>query len=162
MQGGFTTKDMIVVGGLVVLGGLLYFGVRKIAGALPSGSQVAGALNYVNPASPNNIINRGVNTVVETVTGRPGETLGTWIYDLFHPEEAAGSPDPYVAGGGEHLRIASGLGTPAEREAFRAGIDYIGESADAIDEEDRAQGYYMGQSSGAAYLDYSHLNPRRR
>lgn len=35
----------------------------------------------INPASDKNIINRGVNTVIQNLTGEPEATLGTKIFD---------------------------------------------------------------------------------
>lgn len=52
----------------------------------------------INPVDPNNLANRGVTAVVSNVTGRD-ETLGGWIYDLFHPAVAdslATNPKPPV------------------------------------------------------------------
>lgn len=53
----------------------------------------------INPVDPNNLANRGVNAVVSDVTGRD-ETLGGWIYDLFHPAVAdalKSNPQPPIA-----------------------------------------------------------------
>jgi hypothetical protein len=38
----------------------------------------------INPISETNIFNRGVNSVVQTLTGKENQTLGGWIYDVTH------------------------------------------------------------------------------
>ncbi len=42
----------------------------------------AGALN---PASPNNVVNSGVNAAGASVTGDEYFTLGGWLFDQTHP-----------------------------------------------------------------------------
>lgn len=41
----------------------------------------------INPASPDNIINRGVLSIGQAITGDPNWSLGGAVYDYFHPEE---------------------------------------------------------------------------
>lgn len=43
-------------------------------------------VDAVNPASQTNIVNRGVNSIVQTLTGDENQTLGGWIYDITHEE----------------------------------------------------------------------------
>ena len=70
---------MIVAGGvaLVVIG----FAYMKSA----AGDALAAAAPLVNPTDPNNIVNQGVTGVVQAVSGDPNASLGTKLYDLFHP-----------------------------------------------------------------------------
>ena len=44
----------------------------------------------VNPVNPDNVFYEGVNAVGEAVTGseKGGWSLGSWIYDVTHPNEA--------------------------------------------------------------------------
>ena len=47
--------------------------------------KIADALDKVNPASENNVVNTTVNSGISAVTGRD-ETLGGWLYDLTHAD----------------------------------------------------------------------------
>jgi hypothetical protein len=40
--------------------------------------------NAINPVNQDNIFNRGVNSVVQNLTGDDNQTLGGWIYDITH------------------------------------------------------------------------------
>lgn len=73
------TKMAIGVGaGVVVLGLLAGRQARDSAGSV---------VDAVNPINPDNVFYRGANSVLQIFTGDQG-TLGTKIYDWFHPEES--------------------------------------------------------------------------
>lgn len=42
----------------------------------------------VNPASDKNIVYQGVNGIGASVSGDKDWSLGTWLYDITHPNEA--------------------------------------------------------------------------
>ena len=67
---------LLATAGVAVL--WLKFGDRITSGA-------KAALDKVNPASENNVVNTTVNSGVSAVTGRD-ETLGGWLYDLTHAD----------------------------------------------------------------------------
>lgn len=93
--------------GAAVLGGLWWAARRAsdAAGQLWPDvgnllDRAGSALNTVNPASDQNLVNRGVNAAVTAATGRD-ENLGGWLYELTHPGTMAavnqaihGSPPP--------------------------------------------------------------------
>ncbi len=54
------------------------------------GRSVAGATEKVNPASKENLVYRGVNAVGDVFDNGSTDdsfSVGTWIYDVFHPNE---------------------------------------------------------------------------
>lgn len=64
--------------------GIGYFIFKKTVGAaedLPEGS--------LTPTSQNNLASRGVNAVLKIAADDEHATLGTWIYEKLHPNEAA-------------------------------------------------------------------------
>lgn len=65
--------------------GLLWYASRKV------GQGAAVVADAINPASSNNIVNRGVTAAVSAATGRE-ETLGGWFYDLTHADPMATPP----------------------------------------------------------------------
>lgn len=78
-------RDVILFGagaGVVALIAL-YFAGR---GAVKIAGDVAGALN---PVSDQNIFYRATNAVGGAVAGDESFSLGSWIYDLTHPEPPA-------------------------------------------------------------------------
>lgn len=58
--------------------------------ALSTGAAV---VDSVNPASDNNLVYSGVNSVGKVISGDKDFTLGGWIYDFTHPNQAA----PFVS-----------------------------------------------------------------
>lgn len=74
-----------VKAGLLIAGAAaaVYFGYKAYQA---SKSLVTETLN---PASDKNIVNQGVTSVVQSVTGDPNATLGNKIYDWLHPGESA-------------------------------------------------------------------------
>lgn len=86
------TVKLAIAGALGVLGFVL---VRKIAGA--ASDTVKTAAVFVNPADPQNLVNRAVTAVGDAVVSEDGNgrnadgswTFGGWWYDLTHPTEVA-------------------------------------------------------------------------
>lgn len=63
-------KLLIVgVGAAAVLAALGYFGAKAVGAAIPA--------NALNPLSPDNVVNRAANSIFQTLTGNPVDTLGT-------------------------------------------------------------------------------------
>jgi hypothetical protein len=96
--------------GAAALGGLAYVAWRIKAAADDAGSAVSDAVDQaaevakhtatvvveaVNPADPQNIVNRGATAVAAAVTGKPNDgtwSLGTWLYDATHPDPLRATP----------------------------------------------------------------------
>lgn len=51
----------------------------------------------LNPASQENVVNRGVSSALQWATGDDNFTLGGWIYDITHPEPAKPEAHPQSA-----------------------------------------------------------------
>ncbi len=70
------------------VGAVAAVGVVGAVGVWYTKRQAAKALEVVgdalNPVSQTNIFNRGVNAVVQNLTGDKNQTLGGWIYDITH------------------------------------------------------------------------------
>jgi len=70
------------------VGAVLAIGVIGGVGIWYAKNQAAKAVGAVgdalNPISQTNIFNRGVNSVVQSLTGDKNQTLGGWIYDVTH------------------------------------------------------------------------------
>lgn len=78
--------------GVAVLG-IGYFAFIKVKKT--AGAAAAAAVDAVNPASSNNLVNRGVTAVGSAISGDSGWTLGGWIYDITHDDPMkATSPTP--------------------------------------------------------------------
>lgn len=68
----------------IVIAQRIISGATSIGGAVATGARAVGnVLNQVNPVNPENIINRAANSAWETITGRPGQTIGLSIQELF-------------------------------------------------------------------------------
>ena len=82
--------------GAVVLGGVWY-AYRQTRASLDNLSQsassaaawVGDAAQFFNPASDQNVIYGGVNTLGAKVTGDTSFSLGSWIYDLVNDDPLA-------------------------------------------------------------------------
>ena len=83
--------------GAVALGAVVY-AVFKIKGAGTEAAKAVGTA--VNPADPQNIVNRGVTAIGTAVTGDSGWTLGGWIYDITHADPMQTTPAPIPDGFG--------------------------------------------------------------
>ena len=80
---------LVITVGLGVAVGL-YFLAKKTGNIAAQGfGYVANTVSdigaAINPVSADNIFNRAANSVWETVTGTPGQTIGGSIYDTFNP-----------------------------------------------------------------------------
>jgi hypothetical protein len=78
-----TTNHALGAVAVCVAGFLIYKGYKK------AGETAAAVVEKVNPASPNNFINQGVESLGRKISGDSGWTLGGWIYDKLHPAESA-------------------------------------------------------------------------
>lgn len=76
---------------------------------------IAGAVDKVNPASPNNFVNQGVESLGAAITGNDDFTLGGWAFDVTHNDN--GEYDPLGAG----LELASLM--PGWGSGFSAVVD---------------------------------------
>jgi hypothetical protein len=72
---------------VILVGGVAYWFLSKKLGE--AASAVSDAAQYVNPASDKNIIYSGVNDVGSAISGDADFSLGSWFYDITHPN------DPY-------------------------------------------------------------------
>lgn len=95
------TRAAVWIGGaavvLFVLPKVLPWVARQVAGGVGDLGQAAGqvvgsAAAAVNPTSTDNVIYRTVNGVGQGITGRDSFSLGSWLYDMTHPED----PGPVV------------------------------------------------------------------
>lgn len=50
---------------------------------------VDATVTAVNPASSDNLVNRGVTSIGSTLTGDNGFTVGGWLYDITHSNPLA-------------------------------------------------------------------------
>ena len=75
-------KAVAILAGLI---GVVFLG-WKIYGKVKAVAETAEKVvtESLNPTSDKNIANRGVNYIVQTLTGEPGQTLGSKIYDWTH------------------------------------------------------------------------------
>lgn len=69
-----------------LFGWRVYQTAKGAATALPDAIQ--GAAQAVNPANPDNVVNRAANAALQAATGTP-DTVGTWIYNATHTDEWA-------------------------------------------------------------------------
>lgn len=85
--------------GLAYLAALaaLAYGVYRLAKAGPdvakkTGDAVTAALDAINPANPNNLVNQGANRLFRDVTGNQVDTIGTaargFYESIFRPSTA--------------------------------------------------------------------------
>lgn len=72
-------KTIVLLGGVALAGFLAYQIYTK-------GKTVV--TETLNPASDKNVVNQGVNSAVQAVTGDENATLGTKIYDWLNPNES--------------------------------------------------------------------------
>lgn len=78
--------DGIMLVGLLVGVPLIAFIGWKIYGARDA---IASAVDKVNPASGNNFINQGVESIGQALTGDDSWTLGGWAFDSSHNEDGS-------------------------------------------------------------------------
>lgn len=82
---------------LVFVGGgfvLLYIIEKQVAAGVSAAASATG--NFVatklNPASDQNVIYTGVNSLIGDVTGNPNFNLGGALYNWTHPVASTGTP----------------------------------------------------------------------
>lgn len=83
MKLGLTGTGVLAVAGIGALA-LAWFKRDAIAASVGSAAQA------INPASDQNLAYRGVNAVGAAVTGSESFSLGSWLYEVFNPNQ----PDP--------------------------------------------------------------------
>lgn len=84
--------------GVVAAFFVVRFAVQKGQQAAAAvGGTVAAAVDAINPANNDNIIARGVNSVVQTVSGSP--SLGSLLFDIFGPAEPDLTAPTPISGG---------------------------------------------------------------
>ena len=68
--------------GLIVVGalGAWYLTRKASAAAVAAGSAI-------NPVNPDNIFYGGVNEIGGAIAGEKSWSLGSWLYDVTHPNE---------------------------------------------------------------------------
>ena len=94
------TGGGVLVGvGLIVGGLLIWAAYKKGPAMLDSAADAAEQAAWaVTPWNNDNVIYGGVNSVGGAITGDSSFSLGSWIYDVTHPEP---TPAPsYTSGGG--------------------------------------------------------------
>jgi len=75
----WTPKNLAIAAGVVLVAG--WYVKRQAGEALDKVGQA------VNPTSDQNLAYKGVNSVGEALTGDDAFSLGSWLYDLTHPNE---------------------------------------------------------------------------
>ena len=76
------TKAGMITAAAVIAAGALYIAEKKAA-------QVASDLGQaVNPLNDSNVFASGVDSVGAKLTGNQNFSLGVWIYDKLHPQQA--------------------------------------------------------------------------
>lgn len=141
------------VAGLVIAQRVLA-GVATVGGAIGTAAGAIGqALNVINPVNPGNVFNRTANTVWERITGRPGQTIGMSIEELFTNKPAA---VPYNADADDAALGAAARANEPSYFARRATARNAGPWT-AVDQEDADMGAamrgfeYVGPQTGAAW-----------
>lgn len=77
------SKAAVTVAAILAGAVVLYFVAKKLGGA--AGEIAAKVGNAVNPVSDTNVAYTGVNKVGQVLTGNDSWSLGSAIYDIFHP-----------------------------------------------------------------------------
>ncbi len=78
--------DGVMLVGLGVGLPLLIYTAVKIGGAKKA---VAAGIDKINPASSNNFVNQGVESIGAKLTGDKDFTLGGWAYDWSHNDDGS-------------------------------------------------------------------------
>lgn len=136
---------------LAVIAGTAWIGYQ-VYRSLPSVKKtVAGAVDAVNPASQNNVVNRGVTAVVQAVTGTPN-SLGTWLAEKFDPMTRAADAAMKSIQTPAYIQTW----TNTDQEDAELGAAMRGYPVwTAADQEDADAGYYARTSTaGGASLAY--------
>jgi hypothetical protein len=80
MKTEITGSGVVALAGVAVVAGL---GVWAYANR----KEIAEAVQVVNPASDKNIVYRGANAATQAITGQSNTSFGSWLYDVFHPNQ---------------------------------------------------------------------------
>jgi hypothetical protein len=108
--------DGLMLIGLGVGVPLLGFIGYKIYGARES---IAGAVDKVNPASANNFVNQGVESLGQAITGDENFTLGGWAFDWTHNTDGSQRP-------------LAGMYIPGALPGFNFGLMALVDGASAV------------------------------
>ena len=79
-------KHFYITVGVILVGG--YFLGRKVSAAAVDGAEAVG--EAINPTSDQNLIYKGLNAVGDVFDDggdNDSFSLGSWLYDVTHPEE---------------------------------------------------------------------------
>jgi|SRR5882672_3198017 len=161
--------QVILIGTGLVIGAVVLYKLAKsgVAAADTVKKSVTEVVNAINPANPDNIVNRQLTQVVQTLTGGP-DTLGTWLAGKLDPasrqaeRDAAALNQPSPGGAKPKPSQSAALSQfdldDAEEGAIIAanarGLSFVGQ-ADLDDAEMGAQ--FSRAAAERPYLDYSHL-----
>lgn len=80
------TKAVSYGAAILVGAAVLYWVANKVIDKAAGAASAVG--NAVNPTSDKNLAYRGTNAVGAALTGDASFSLGSWLYDRFHPDEA--------------------------------------------------------------------------
>jgi len=127
------------VAGLVIAQRVLA-GASTVRGAIGTvAGAVGNVLSAVNPVNPDNVVNRAANSAWETITGRPGQTIGLSLQELFtyRPSTNTYNADADDAALGAAMRAAEPSYFARRATARNAG------PWSAVDQEDADMGAAM-------------------
>ena len=102
-------KTILAAGATVIV--LYWLGKREVQQAA---DEIGDA---VNPISDENIINRGVDALVQKLTGDPTETLGGWLSDWLNRDEIEAAHQGFAAMTPEQREAVLNRGTSGGTQA---------------------------------------------
>lgn len=115
------------------IGAIAVAAVAILVVAKRTGTAVASAANAVNPFNQDNLFARASNAVVQSISGQPDTTLGSWLYDLT--VKAGVNPD---------------AGAIATAPSFPAPSINLDDYAATVEADDQAAGGWISNAGGAA------------
>ena len=89
-------------------------GVKSVGDAVAAGA--------INPASSNNVVNKGVSAIGAAATGNKDFSLGSWIYEKLNPGAVA-AEDTAVHAPVSSGKTASPAPASSDPATFQAGVD---------------------------------------
>lgn len=66
-------------------GALIYVAYQVYTYGAPAASAAGKVIDAVNPANPNNVVNAGVTSLGQSISGDANWSLGTWLAGIFDP-----------------------------------------------------------------------------
>ena len=98
MSKSFLDSRAAMVGvGVLAVAVVGYFVAKKIGGAAGAAAKAVGTA--INPTSDQNLAYRAVTGIGAAVTGSDSWSLGSWLYDVTHPndgKELTATTPPFV------------------------------------------------------------------